>query len=108
MPLLMVFSTFPDANIARQVATTLVEERLVACVNLLPGVESIYQWEGKMESSQEVLAIMKTMDVSYETLELRIKQLHPYEVPEIVAVPAERVQEGYLRWVVSMTGAKSE
>ncbi len=108
MSLLMVFSTFPDASIARQIATTLIEERLAACVNLLPGVESIYQWEGKMESSQEVLALLKTTAEIYQSLERRLKELHPYEVPEVVAIPAEGVQEGYLQWVMRMTGAKSE
>lgn len=103
MSLLMVFSTFPDLETARRVVATLVEENLVACGNLLPAVESIYRWEGKMESSHEVLALLKTTQEAYVSLETRLKALHPYEVPEIVALPVEKVQKDYATWVGQMT-----
>ena len=103
MALLVVFSTFPDADSARRTATALVEENLVACVNLLPGVQSVYRWEGRIETAGEVLAVMKTMEEAYAKLEARIRELHPYEVPEIVAVAAEQVEERYGKWVGEMT-----
>jgi len=86
MPTLAVFSTYPDAETARSIAHTLVKEQLAACANIIPGVESIYRWKGAIETSGEVLAILKTTEERYPELEARIKELHPYEVPEVVAV----------------------
>ena len=103
MNLLVVLSTFPDAAVARTAAATLVGETLAACVNIVPGVESIYRWQGKMETSQEVLAVIKTTAARYPALEKRLKELHPYEVPEIVALPASAVAESYLAWVTANT-----
>jgi len=99
MPLLVVLSTFPDLAAARDAAQTLVQENLAACVNLLPGAESHYHWEGIIETSQEVLAIIKTTAERYPELEKRLQELHPYDVPEIVALPAVAVAESYLAWV---------
>ena len=103
MPLRLVFCTFPDQDTAQRVATALVEQRLAACVNLVPGVQSIYRWQGKVESADEVLAVMKTTAKVYPQLEARLKELHPYEVPEIVALQAERALEVYAKWVGEMT-----
>lgn len=97
---LIVFSTFADAETARKVARTLVEERLAACANLLPQIESIYRWQGKIESSAEVLVIFKTTNDRYQQFEDRLRMLHPYEVPEIVAFPPTLGHEAYLNWVV--------
>jgi periplasmic divalent cation tolerance protein len=105
MELLVVFCTFPDKEAAQRIALALVEERLVACVNVLPGVRSVYRWEGRVETAEEVLAVMKTTEEAYARLEARIKELHPYEVPEILAVPAERVEERYAKWVREETGS---
>jgi periplasmic divalent cation tolerance protein len=107
MSLLVVLCTFPEHDSARRIATALVESHLVACVNLLPGVQSIYRWEGKVESAEEVLGVMKTTAEAYAGLEAKIKELHPYDVPEIVAVPAERVEVQYAKWVGEMTGKDS-
>ena len=96
--LLVVLSTFPDAAAARAAAAALVSERLAACVNLLPGVESIYRWQGNLEHSAEVLAVIKTTTARYADMEQRLRALHPYEVPEIIALPAAAVAESYLRW----------
>ena len=103
MPLLVVLSTFPDAAAARVAAEQLVSERLAACVNVLPGVESIYRWQGKVETSQEVLAVIKTTAERYAELAKRLRELHPYAVPEIVALPAAAVAESYLAWVTANT-----
>ena len=107
MNVLLVFVTFPDAEKARQIGTLLVESQLAACVNLVPGVESIYRWQGAVETSQEVLAIFKTTVAGWSAFEAKVKALHPYEVPEIVAVKPEAVSATYARWVgesVAMSG----
>lgn len=93
----MVLCTFPDVEQAREIAAVLVERRLAACVNLLPGVESIYRWEGKVERAGEVLAVIKT--TRYPELEAALKDLHPYEVPEILALPVAAGLAGYLKWL---------
>ena len=99
MNLVVVFSTFPDLAAAREAARKLVEAKLAACVNLVPAVESVYRWEGKIESSAEVLAIIKTTSSSYDALERALKELHPYQVPEIVALDAVRVHPAYAAWI---------
>jgi periplasmic divalent cation tolerance protein len=98
MPLLAVLTTFPDIAAARSAAETLVTESLAACVQLLPGVESIYRWQGNLERSAEVLAIIKTTPETWPALQTRLRSLHPYDVPEILALPAAQVDEAYLRW----------
>lgn len=96
---LIIFTTWPDAEKARSAARTLVEEKLIACANLVPGVESIYRWEGKVETSAEVLMICKTTIGRYQMLENRLRELHGYEVPEILSVRVTDGLPGYLRWV---------
>jgi periplasmic divalent cation tolerance protein len=95
---IIVFSTFADADTARQAARTLVEERLAACANIVPQVESIYRWQGKIESSAEVLVIFKTTCERYPAFEQRLRTLHPYEVPEIVALDIAAGLPAYLAW----------
>ena len=99
MEILVVLCTFPNMETARQIGTMLVEAQLAACVNLCPTVESIYRWQGKLESANEVLALIKTTTSGYAALETRIKELHPYEVPEIVALPVHRALTAYAGWV---------
>jgi periplasmic divalent cation tolerance protein len=102
--LLIVFCTFPDLGKARETATVLVESQLAACVNLIPAVESIYRWEGKMETAAEVLAIFKTTPGAWPRLESRLRELHPYDVPGIVALKPDQVAECYARWVGDNVG----
>jgi periplasmic divalent cation tolerance protein len=95
----VVLTTWPDAAVARKAARVLVEAKIVACANLLPGVESIYRWVDAVETAAEVLVIFKMATHRYPEFERRLPALHPYDVPEIVAL---RVAEGlpaYLRWV---------
>ncbi len=111
MSMLMVFVTFPNLEKAREVGTRLVDEQLAACVNLLPAAESIYRWQDKVESSgkydtpvnresaAEVLAIFKTTAAAISTFETRLQALHPYEVPEIVAIKPEQALAAYAAWV---------
>jgi periplasmic divalent cation tolerance protein len=103
MSLLVVLCTFPDKDTAQRIGRMLVEEGLAACVNVLPGVQSIYRWEGKVESAEEVLAVVKTTDRAHGSLETRLKELHPYDVPEIIALPVEKAEEAYARWVHEST-----
>jgi len=96
---LIVLTTWPDLEKARAAARTLVEGKLAACGNVIPAIESIYRWQGNVETSAEVLVIFKTTAALYPKLETRVRELHSYDVPEIVAF---RVAEGlpdYLRWV---------
>jgi len=96
-----VLITAPDDEIARRIAEALVEERLAACVNLLPGVRSIYRWQGAVEEASEVLLIAKTHAERVAALAARVRALHPYELPEVVALPVSDGSEAYLRWVVA-------
>ncbi len=95
----VVLCTCPDAVSAEAIATTLVERGLAACANIVPGVRSIYMWKGKREISQEHLLVIKTTEDRYESLELAILDSHPYELPEIIAVPLVTGLVGYLDWV---------
>ena len=96
---MVVFCTFPDRERARQIGTHLVERQYAACVNLLGGVESIYTWEGKTCQEEEVMAIFKTTRVVFAQLSSELKVLHPYESPEILALPVMDGDADYLRWV---------
>ena len=101
---LMALSTFPDAATAKYAVCKMVEERLAACGNIIPQIESIYRWQGKIETGQEVLVIFKTTHGRYQQLEQRLKELHPYEVPEIVMVQIRDGLPAYLNWVVESCG----
>jgi periplasmic divalent cation tolerance protein len=96
--ILLVFTTWPEVAKAREAAQMLVHERLAACANIAPAVESIYRWEGKVETAAETLMILKTTSDRYPQLEARIKELHSYEVPEVVAIHVDRGLPAYLRW----------
>ena len=100
----VALSTCPDEPTAREIAGTLVEERLAACVNIVPGLTSIYRWEGAIESDSECLLILKTGADQLDTLASRLAALHPYDVPEFLAFPAERGAVPYMTWVLEETG----
>lgn len=104
-PVLLCFCTCPDLDGARALGQALVEERLVACAQLLPGVESIYRWEDDVQNAGEVLLILKTTRAGFERLQARLVALHPYDVPELVAVPAVAGLPAYLHWVADSTRA---
>jgi periplasmic divalent cation tolerance protein len=103
--LLLVFCTFPDVTSARQIGTVLVERQLAACINLLPAVESVYRWQGKVETAAETLAIFKTTAAAFPVFQQVLAEMHPYEVPEIVAVESAAVAETYAAWVAGEVGA---
>jgi periplasmic divalent cation tolerance protein len=95
----LVFTTCPDVNAAQQPATALVTEQLAACVNQLPGVQSTYLWQGQLQRDNEVLLLIKTTAAQLATLELRLKALHPYQLPEFIAVTVCAGSQSYLDWV---------
>lgn len=96
---LLVLCTFPDAAAAKRIARALIEQKLAACANITATVESVYRWEGKVEEASEVMVILKTTSERFEQLQAKLRELHPYEVPEIIAWPLSRGLPEYLRWV---------
>lgn len=100
---LVVLSTFPDAEKAAEVARVLVDEQLAACVNLVPAIRSIYRWQGAVHDDAEALAIIKTTAERYPALAARLAALHPYEVPEILALPLADGHPPYLAWLASQS-----
>ncbi len=95
----LVFMTAPDEALAAQIAGCLVDEELVACGNIIPGVRSIYRWEGKVCDDPEVLVLFKTLAAKVPLVSERIQALHPYDNPEVVAVSVEGGSQAYLDWV---------
>lgn len=95
----LVLSNCPGGQTAENLARLLVEEKLAACVSVLPGLTSIYPWQGTIETAQESLLMIKTEKACYPRLEARLREQHPYEVPEIVAIPVETALPDYLQWI---------
>lgn len=100
---LLVFCTCPDEATAASIAETLVVERLAACVNRLPGLTSVYLWQDKVETDTETLLLIKTTNARFDALCERLSELHPYEVPEIVATAVVKGLPEYLQWVSTCT-----
>jgi periplasmic divalent cation tolerance protein len=102
---LVVLSTFPDADKAAEVGRVLVDEQLAACVNLVPAIRSIYRWQGAVHDDAEALAIIKTTPACYPALAARLAALHPYEVPEIIALSLTDGHPPYLAWLTGQVGS---
>lgn len=100
---IVMLCTAPDRESGAKIARALVEERLAACVNLLPGVGSFYRWQGKVEEAAEALLIIKTAAARFEAVQKRIKELHSYELPEIIAVSITAGSKEYLDWIADNT-----
>lgn len=96
---LVIFVTTPDVPTAEMIARSVVEEKFAACVNVLPGVRSFYQWEGKLQHDQEALLVIKTTKVLFPKIESCVRAMHPYDVPEIIACPVIRGSQPYLSWI---------
>ena len=96
---IVVLVTVGSAAEGERLARSLVEERLAACVNRIPGIQSVYRWEGKLEQSEEELLIVKTGKELFTALEKRVRELHSYSVPEIIALPLIDGNAAYLRWL---------
>ena len=99
MATLLVFTNLPDRSAAERIADMLVEKRLAACVNILAPCRSVYRWKGAVQRDEEHPLLMKTTGERYPALEEALRAAHPYELPEIIAVPVERGLPAYLDWV---------
>jgi periplasmic divalent cation tolerance protein len=96
---LVALSTVGSADDAQRIARALVERRLAACVNVVPGLTSVYAWKGAVESGPELLLVIKTRRARFEALRAALVELHPYEVPELIALPVEAGHGPYLEWL---------
>ena len=101
---LLALNTFPDAETARTISNQLVTEKLVACANILPTVESIYRWKEKIETGNETLVFFKVNENRYDEFQNKLRSLHPYEVPEIISVNIDNGLPEYFRWVKESCG----
>ena len=101
MPTLLVLTNCPDEESANAIALALVEERLAACVSIMPRVQSVYRWQGAVESATEIPLFIKSTATNYPALEAAIRDRHPYKVPEIIALAVERGLPAYLDWVTT-------
>jgi periplasmic divalent cation tolerance protein len=99
VPARVVLMTAPDVEVADRLVATLVEERLAACGNIVPGLLSIFRWQGVVERESETLVVLKTVESAVPALLRRASELHPYEVPEILVVPVETGHGPYLDWI---------
>jgi len=96
---IVILCTVPDRGSGDRIAQALVDERLAACVNRVPGLVSTYRWEGRVQKADECLLLIKTTGARFEAVRERIKALHPYELPEIVALPITAGSPEYLNWI---------
>lgn len=103
MSAIVCFCACPERETAERIASALVGERLAACVNVLPGVSSLYRWQGKVERAEETMLMIKTVSGRLDALSARVAQLHPYELPEVIAVEAAGGLPAYLDWVAAQT-----
>ena len=99
----IVYTTVGNMPDARKIAKTLVEEQLVACTNIIPNIESYYRWEDKIENDKEVILISKTIDANVKKTIQRIKQLHKYELPDIIVIPVIGGLKEYLNYISNET-----
>lgn len=104
MDAIVVYITAPNEDEAVKISKTLVEEKHAGCINIVKNVRSIYTWQGKTEDESEVLMIVKTQRHLFESLKTRVKELHSYTVPEIIAMPVIEGSEDYLGWLKEVTG----
>jgi Uncharacterized protein involved in tolerance to divalent cations len=100
----VVFCTFPDPETADRIAREAVEQQYAACANLVASVKSIYRWRGQVEQADETLVVYKTSAARYPDLEAFLLRSHPYEVPEIIALPLSAGSAAYVRWVIDNSG----
>ncbi|KAF0191997.1 MAG: periplasmic divalent cation tolerance protein [Gammaproteobacteria bacterium] len=105
---LLVLTTCPDAGFAEALAAKLVDAGLAACVNIVPGIQSVYRWKGKRETGTERLLLIKTRAALYTRLEQAITESHPYELPEVLAVPIKNGLAGYLSWIDEVTSGAGQ
>lgn len=103
---ILIYCNVPDEAVAEKVAKTLIERELAACINLFPKIRSIYRWQGKVEEATEHTLVIKTLAKNYATIESIIVELHPYEVPEVIAIPIVQGLPAYLTWLAKESAGK--
>lgn len=103
MDALLILTNCPDEETANAIALAVVEQKLAACVNILPRVESIYRWQGAVEAASEIPLLIKSTAERYPALEAAIRERHPYDLPEIIAVPISAGLPAYLNWLAAET-----
>jgi periplasmic divalent cation tolerance protein len=101
----VILVTAPSIEVARELSHALVAERLAACVNILPGLISIYRWEGAIEEETELLMVVKSAADRFEEVKARVQELHPYDEPEVVGLDVVDGSHSYLKWVLDESGA---
>lgn len=106
--LALVLTTVPDSSAGETLVGTLLDERLIACGNLVPGILSLYRWEGAIAREREVMIVMKVDPAGVDRLFERIAELHPYSVPELIELPVSGVSEAYRRWALESTKVRHE
>ncbi len=99
--------TVPSIEVGKKIASGLVSKKLAACVNIIPQITSIYEWEGKINEDSELLLMIKTQSHLFEELSAFVKQNHPYDVPEVIGLPIDQGSKGYLDWVKQVTGTQA-
>jgi len=105
---ILVYMTAPDQDVARRIGQALLEQRLAACVNILPAVQSMYWWEGQIQHASEIVVLAKTAESLFEDLKACVLGLHPYEIPCIVALAIDHGHNPFLRWIEGQTRGVSE
>ncbi|SRR5574344_2216832 len=103
MDFILIYCTVPNKKEARKIARYLVEESLVACVNIIDKMQSIFSWDGEICEEKELLLIMKTRAEHFETVKKIIKKIHSYSIPEVISVPIVQASETYLKWIAHET-----
>lgn len=103
MKMIEIWINCPDQDTARKIADTLIAKRLVACANIIPEIQSIYRWQGRIENEPEIPLVVKTREENFSSVMQDVRKMHPYETPGIIGVPVEFVNEDYLAWVYSET-----
>lgn len=106
--MLLVITNMPDVASAKLLANTLIEQRVAACVNLLAPCTSVYRWQEQIETATEIPVLIKTTQAVYAQIETLIRATHPYELPEIIAVPVSAASPEYLKWVTTETHSYKE
>ncbi len=105
MDIIVIYCTVPDKKVARNITKILMKHKLAACVSMVDRVNSVFSWDGEICEEKEVLMMIKTRRANYAKIKLVIEDLHPYEVPEVIALPVVDCSEDYLKWLVKETGS---
>jgi len=101
-PAVVIISTAATTEHANRIGQTLLEENLIACMNIIPGVKSLYRWQGKIQQDDEVVMLIKTLKAKQVAVFERIKQLHDYDVPEIIALESDSIDTDYFNWLIKV------